>query len=139
MTGGPIDATTPVAPRGNDPVPLESVLCTEALKRRPSRQPDYETENRALTALNQGLADSPRTILQTLAQTILDTLQADSAGISLLTPDGERFYWPAIAGVWQPHIGGGTPRDFGPCGDVLDCNGPLLFTRPERRYTYFVP
>jgi len=27
---------------------------------------------------------------------------------------GKRFYWPAIAGQWKPHIGGGTPRDFGP-------------------------
>ena len=29
------------------PVALESVLCTEELNRRPSRAPDYETENRA--------------------------------------------------------------------------------------------
>ena len=42
-----------------------------------------------------------------------------------------------IAGVWKPHIGGGTPRDFGPCGDVLDQNRPLLFRHLERRYTYF--
>jgi hypothetical protein len=26
--------------------PLESILCTEELQRRPSRQPDYESENR---------------------------------------------------------------------------------------------
>ncbi|MGZ3386774.1 MAG: hybrid sensor histidine kinase/response regulator, partial [Isosphaeraceae bacterium] len=58
---------------------------------------------------------------------------------SLLTADGTRFYWPAIAGVWTPHIGGGTPRDFGPCGDVLDRDCPLLFTHPERRYAYFLP
>ncbi|MDQ5848583.1 MAG: ATP-binding protein, partial [Pseudomonadota bacterium] len=50
-----------------------------------------------------------------------------------------RFYWPAIAGVWKPHLGGGTPRDFGPCGDVLDRNTPLLFTHFERRYAYFLP
>src|ERR1043166_6105429 len=39
---------------------------------------------------------------------------------------------------WQPagEIGGGTPRDFGPCGDVLDRDSPLLFRRPDRRYTY---
>src|SRR5260370_28340034 len=33
--------------------------------------------------------------------------------------------WAAIAGAWQPHIGGGTPRDFGPCGDVLDRNDKI--------------
>jgi GAF domain-containing protein len=30
----------------------------------------------------------------------------------------------------------GTPRDFGPCGDVLDHNVPILFTHWERRYPY---
>jgi len=61
---------------------------------------------------------------------------SESAGLSLVTDDGKHFYWPAIAGVWQPHIGGGTPRDFSPCGDVLDRNAPLLFRHYERRYTY---
>src|SRR5687768_1492418 len=93
-------------------VPLEAVLCTEELDRRPTRPPDYEAENRALVVLAQGLADSPGTILQTLAETILTVFGSDSAGISLVTEDEKRFYWPAIAGVWKPHIGGGTPRDF---------------------------
>ncbi len=91
------------------PATLESILCTAELDRRPSRPPDYETENRALAALGQALADSPRTILQTLADTIVDVFQSDSGGISLLTKDEKRFYWPAIAGVWKPHLGGGTP------------------------------
>ena len=64
------------------------------------------------------------------------TAQADSAGLSLLTRDEKRFYWAAIAGAWGPHIGGGTPRDFGPCGDVLDHNRSMLFTHWERRYPY---
>jgi PAS domain S-box-containing protein len=119
-------------------VPLESILFTEELNRRPARAPDYQAENRALVALAQALADSPRTILQRLAQTILEVFRADSAGISLLTEDEKSFYWPAIAGMWQPHIGGGTPRDFGPCGDVLDRDAPMLFTHWERRYPYLL-
>jgi C4-dicarboxylate-specific signal transduction histidine kinase/CheY-like chemotaxis protein len=87
-------------------------------------------------ALCGALADSPRTILQTLAEQVLDVLGAESAGLSLLTKDGERFYWAAIAGEWRPHIGGGTPRDSGPCGDVLDRNVPMLFSHWERRYPY---
>jgi signal transduction histidine kinase len=122
-------------------VSLESILCTEELRRRPFRPPDFEKENGALAALSNALADSPHTILQTLADTILEVSQSDSAGLSLLTTEdgGKRFYWPAIAGRWKPHIGGGTPRDFGPCGDVLDHNTPLLFRHFERRYTYFQP
>jgi signal transduction histidine kinase len=130
------DFSTPYAE-----VSLESILCTEELQRRPSRAPDYQKENVALLALSKALADSPRTVLQTLADTILEVCRSGSAGISLLTTDdgGKRFFWPAISGMWKAHIGGGTPRDFGPCGDVLDRNTPLLFHNLERRYTYFRP
>ncbi len=120
-------------------VPVESILCNEELTRRPSRAPNYESECRALNALAQKLADSPEIILQSLTDTILEVLQAGSAGISLLTKDEKRFHWPAIAGIWKPHIGGGTPRDFGPCGDVLDRNIPLMMKRVELRYDYFRP
>ena len=96
-------------------------------------------ENHALVALALALADSPRTILQTLAEKIIGVLKVGSAGVSLLTENEERFFWPAIAGDWQLHIGGGTPRNFGPCGDVLDRNAPMLFKRLERRYAYFEP
>ena len=122
-------------------VSLESILCTEELRRRPSRTADYKRETIALATLSNALADSPRTILQTLAETILEVARCDSAGLSLLTTEdgGKRFHWPAIAGQWKPHIGGGTPRNFGPCGDVLDRGAPLLFRHFERRYTYFQP
>ena len=120
-------------------VSLESILRTEELHRRPWRPPDHGKENRALVALVSALADSPRTILQTLAEKVVEVLQADSAGLSLLTKDEKRFYWAAIAGRWKPHIGGGTPRGFGPCGDVLDRNVPMLFTHWERRYPYLRP
>ena len=127
-------------------VPLESILCTDELHRRPSRPPGHEEENRALVKLVSALADSPSTILQTVAETILHITQCDSAGLSLLTRDGqtpdacgERFYWAAIAGMWNPHVGGGTPRNFGPCGDVLDQNRTLLFKHFERRYPYLLP
>jgi len=115
---------------------LESILCTQELRNRPSRSPDYETENRALVALASALADSPRTILQTLADKVFEVLHADSAGLSLLTEDEKRFYWAAVAGAWRPRIGAEAPRNFGPCGDVLDHNVPMLFNHWERRYPY---
>ena len=135
----PLDSSTPTAS-------LQSILCTEELQRRPSRPPDYEKENQALVKLVSALADSPTTIFRTLAETVQDITHCDSAGLSLLTRDGKtphvdgkRFYWPAIAGTWNPHVGGGTPRNFGPCGDVLDQNRTLLFTHFERRYPYLMP
>ena len=118
---------------------LESILCTDELDHRPFRSPDYEMENGALVALVSALTDSPTAILQTLADTTLASLNADSAGLSLLTKDKKRFYWAAIAGAWSPHMGGGTPRDFSPCGIVLDRNAPLLFKHFEKRYGYIIP
>jgi PAS domain S-box-containing protein len=132
----PIEASIP-----DCTVSLESILCTEQLRRRPWRPPDYKKENHALVALLSARLDPQSNILQTLAETILDVTQCDSSGLSLLTKDdgGKRFYWPAIAGTWKPHIGGGTLRDFGPCGDVLDRNCTLLFKHFERRYPYLLP
>ena len=124
-----------------DATPLADVVCTEKLDRRAWRRPDYKHENQALSKLARVLSDAPTSILQALADTILEVTQSDSAGLSFLTviQGEERFYWPAIAGMWRPHVGGGTPRDFGPCGDVLDRSAPLLFCYPERLYAYLRP
>ena len=118
---------------------LRSVLSTAELSKRPSRAPDYAAESRALIALAEHLATSPVGILQKLAETALTLCRAQTAGISLLEADGKRFYWPAIAGQWAEHLGGGTPREYGPCGTVLDNNTALLFSHPERDFEYFAP
>ena len=127
---------SPAAPPSKCLVPLEAILSTEELNRRPERPPDYEGENSALAELVQSLGNSPRTILQTLAETMLRVFKTGSAGVSLLSINEKRFEWMAIAGAWKSHLGRGTSRDFGPCGDVLDCNAPLLFQHWERRYPY---
>ena len=119
--------------------PLEAILCTDELSRRSSRAPNRELERAALTTLARGLSSSPESILQSLADTILEVFQCDTAGVSLVNAEDTRFVWPALAGVWKQHIGGGTPRHFGPCGDVLRNNCPLLMRHVEKRYTYFMP
>ena len=118
---------------------LQSVLSTAELGKRPSRAPDYAAESHALIALAEQLATSPAGILQKLAETALTLCGAQSAGISLLEADGRRFHWPAIAGQWAQHLGGGTPREYGPCGTVLDNDTALLFSHPERDFDYFAP
>ena len=118
---------------------LRSVLSTAELSKRPSRAPDYAAECRALIGLGEELSASPDRILQKLTDAALTLCRAHSAGISLLEPDGKRFYWPAISGQWVGHVGGGTPRDYGPCGTVLDCDAALLFSHPELDFDYFAP
>ena len=67
---------------------LESILCTEELHDRPWRPREHEMENRALVALaNAFAAESRDTILQTLAETILQITQSDSSALSVLTTD----------------------------------------------------
>jgi hypothetical protein len=87
----------------------------------------------------QDMAASPGSILQKLADTALVLCGAHSAGLSLLEDGDQRthFHWRAIAGRWKPHVGGGTPRNFGPCGTVLDRNVALICSRPERDFPYW--
>jgi signal transduction histidine kinase len=91
---------------------LGPILYTGELHRRPSRPPDHEEENHALVALMGALAGSPSTILQTLAETILEIAQSDCAGLGQPTKeaDGRRFYWPAIAGKWNRKACGGSSQ-----------------------------
>ena len=79
------DSDTAVA-AGSDRglVPLEAILRTDELWRRPRRAPDHESENRALARLMQALGEAPQSILQTLADTVLEVMNADSAGMGLL-------------------------------------------------------
>ena len=116
---------------------LEAVIVPmEELRRRSSRPADHATENSALIALAQAMATSPAGILQKLAEAALSLCRAHSAGISLLDHTGANFHWPAVAGQWACHLGAGTPRDFGPCGTVLDRNVAMVFTHPERYFGY---
>ena len=49
------------------------------------------------------------------------------------------FHWRAIAGQWSTHVNGGTPRDFGPCGAVLDRNVAMICSHPELDFPYWAP
>jgi PAS domain S-box-containing protein len=120
-----------------EPAALEDVLIAPELARRPTRNPNYEAENRALTALAEGMA-APQSILQKLVETALDLCRADSAGISILEPGGATgiFRWHAIAGAFASHVGEGIPREASPCGLVLDRDAWLLFAYPERHFQY---
>ena len=123
----------------SDAVSLESVLATAELSRRPSRPPNYKAENQALVALAHELVNSPSSILQKLVDTALELCCAHSAGISLVEEDGgdRIFRWHAIAGQWAPFVWGTTPREYSPCGTVLDYNRTLLFSKAHRYYSQF--
>src|ERR1700682_104710 len=123
----------------DSPVPLEAVLCTQELALRPARQPDLEATTNALVTLAQTLANAPERLLQKLVDTALEQCRAHSAGISLLEEENGRkiFRWHALAGDYAPHLWGTTPREFSPCGTVLDTNAVQLMKHLDRHFAYF--
>jgi len=118
---------------------LESVIATEDLERRGSREPDYQAESLALLALTRELSRWPDEFFPKLVKHALALTRAESTGISLLNAEERRFVWPAVAGKLESYLGAGTPSDFGPCGTVLDRRKSLLFIHPERHFTYLAP
>ncbi|MEO6192565.1 MAG: ATP-binding protein [Thermoanaerobaculia bacterium] len=118
---------------------LDSVIATPELSRRPPRPPDHAGENGALVALAEEIATSPEGILQRLVEWALELCAAHSAGITLVEQgtDGKPVLrWRAVAGRFASHLGNLMPRDFSPCGAVLNDNSPKLFVHPERHYSY---
>ena len=104
------------------------VLQTEQwLLSRPSRSRDHARENAALLALADEMAQRPENVLQLLCELILDTCDADSAGVSLLDHDSDEFVWPAVAGAWAPFVNGTMPRSASPCGQVVKHDRVLIF------------
>jgi signal transduction histidine kinase/CheY-like chemotaxis protein len=76
------------------------------------------------------MAESPRNMLQKLAERALELCQADSAGISLL--EGDVFRWEALAGVFAVFRSGTMPRDASPCGVCIERNATQLMYLPDR-------
>jgi len=116
---------------------VDEVLITSELAFRPSRPADHAAEGRALVAIAAAMAESPRSVLQKLADAALELCRAGSAGISVWEPGGEDvFHWHATAGEYAPYLGGTMPRGFSPCGTVLDRDAALLMADPVRYYPY---
>jgi len=122
----------------SDPWAIEDVITTAILAERPSRAPDFEAENRALLELGRVFADSPKAILQKLADVALSLCDAHSSGISIAEQEGDEsiFRWQATAGEYQKYYLGTMPRDFSPCGVVLDRDAMQLMAFPARAFPY---
>lgn len=110
---------------------LEKFPGIEALLRRPSRPEDFEAENHALVVLANELADHPRNLLQKLTEIALELCHAESAGISILEPDGKSFRWDACAGLLAKNLGTSMLRATSPCGVVIERDSPILFEKPS--------
>ncbi|HET6828366.1 MAG TPA: ATP-binding protein [Ramlibacter sp.] len=117
---------------------VDAVIATHLLRERPQRPPALASENDALLALAQSLAQSSEGIADQLVRQAMRLCQADSAGLSLVDEHGgeDIFRWIATAGEYARYRDGTMPRHFSPCGEVLKRGVPLLMQSPERHYPY---
>jgi signal transduction histidine kinase len=118
------------------PSSFAEIEITHELEQRGARPPNFQTEAEAMRELASSLTLSPDQILQKLSETVLKLCHAHSAGVSVFEPAQNCFRWRAIAGRLAHYLGGTAPKDFSPCGIVMDEDRPLLLNKPERFYTY---
>ena len=113
---------------------VDDVIITGELDRRPSRDPDHESECHALRELADTMASAPDRVLDRLAELAMALTRSDSAGISLLEPGGEQgiFRWVATAGAFAPFRDGIMDRQASPCGEVIARDTLLLMKEPGR-------
>lgn len=118
------------------PIPLHEVIANQVLERRAVRVRDAATEEQAMQSLRDALTGSPRSVLQKLVEVALELCLAHSAGVSLLETEYEEphFRWYAVAGAWRELLWTTLPRDFSPCGTVLDRSATQLMILPERHF-----
>jgi PAS domain S-box-containing protein len=120
-------------------VPLERVIATRELGGGPSREPEHARENEMLMRLFEALGGAPEGILASLTSAALEACRAESAGVSLLEPDGQDaiFRWHAVAGALAHCDGRRMPRWTSPCGIVIDSDAVQLLRSPAVRFCAF--
>ncbi len=118
---------------------LDDIIITEELSRRVPRTTDLKEENDALHTLVRQLVEQPQILLKKLVTITTQLCRAESAGVSLLevTPSGEDICrWFALAGMLEAYEQTPTLYTFSCCGICLERQAPLLYSYPERYFTY---
>lgn len=117
-------------------VGADLVLAPEELARLRMRAPNPVAESWGLGVLAEASGSAPSTLLQVLAEVMVELGLAESAAVSVLEPGGASGFcrWRAVAGQYGTKQGLTLPRDASPCGIVLDSTRALLFRRPARRF-----
>jgi len=118
---------------------LDDIIITEELSRRVPRTTDLKEENDALHALVGELVEQPQILLKKLVTITAKLCRAETTGVSLLeaTPSGEDICrWAALAGVLEAYEQTPTLYTFSSCGICLERQAPLLYSYPERYFTY---
>src|ERR1700753_4069270 len=103
------------------------VFITEELDRRASGKIDSLKEKIAMQELATLMASNPEQVLPKFVSLAMEIAGGVSAGLSLYedTPGPGVFRWHHLQGTLARFAGATTPRDYSPCGVVLDLNAPV--------------
>ncbi|MBE9209784.1 response regulator [Nostoc sp. LEGE 06077] len=118
---------------------LDDILITEEFFRRVPRTSNLKEENDALHTLVRQLVEQPQVLLRKLVTIVTQMCRAETSGISLLemNPSGEDICrWVAVAGMLEAYQQTPTLYTFSCCGICLERQAPLLYSYPERYFTY---
>lgn len=84
------------------------------------------------------LANAPQDVLQSVVEAVANLYAGVSVGISIIEEHlGDHvFRWHALTGPLAQYRWETTPRDFSPCGTVIDRKAVQLMILPERHFAY---
>ncbi len=126
--------------KADEPKPQPPELRVTAMSlQRAVRTLAQSTEDAAFDELSQRLAVDPQGTAQRVMELALQNSGSGSAGLSLLRTNSSGhadFEWQSVGGALAGHQGDGTPRSFSPCGRCVDAGSTIIFSRPEREFTY---
>ena len=110
---------------------LDDIIANPIPGRFAAQQP---AETAAFLRLSSTLASEPARAVQQLVESALVLTHADSSGLTVESQEGGEtvFRWIATAGEFARYRNGIMPRNFSPCGTVLDKRKPLLMREPAR-------
>ncbi len=108
------------------------------LDRRPVPERDHATDKAAIQDLAARMVDEPEAVLPRFVELAMKIGGGVSAGLSLFEggPGAGVFRWRHLHGSLAAFESATTPRDFSPCGVVLDRKAPVLTINSERAYNW---
>lgn len=114
-------------------------LATDQLATRACRERRPALEREVIERIEHASSNSGEAVLRQLADGALELCRAQSAGVTVeeLDEAGQLcLRWRAVSGRFAPYVGGQMPRNFSPCGYVLDRGRLELMTEPVGFYPY---
>lgn len=116
----------------------DAVYPEGALAARSVPAMDVGQDKRAIQELAARMVDEPQAVLPRFVELAMQIAGGVSAGFSIYEggPGAGVFRWRHLHGSLAAFENATTPRDFSPCGVVLDRAAPVLTVHSERAYDW---